>query len=108
MRIIDDDHWWNERLEAWSQEGFKVDSFRKSLLAEPNLASELLMRFDSLVVKNRLLRRRVIESTMERSEKGEWLSELDVVENTDSLLKKWNRDAAQNRPWEPYLSLIHI
>ena len=103
MRIIDDDHWWNERLEAWSQEGFKVDSFRKSLLAEPNLASELLMRFDSLVVKNRLLRRRVIESTMERSEKGEWLSELDEVENTDSLLIKWNRDSAQNRPWEPYI-----
>ena len=103
MRDIDDDHWWSERLEAWSQEGFNVDSFRDSLIAEPASASESLLKFDSLVVKNRLLRKRVINSTMSRKEKGEWLSSLDNPENTESILKKWDEDAAVNRPWEPYI-----
>ena len=103
MRVIDEDHWWNERLDAWSSEGFNVDSFRSSLEAEPNSASELLLRFDSLIVKNRLLRKRVIDSTMSREEKSGWLSQLDKVENTESILKKWNEDAAINRPWEPYI-----
>jgi len=90
-------------LDAWSSEGFNVDSFRSSLEAEPNLASELLLKFDSLIVKNRLLRKRVIDSTMSRVEKSDWLSQLDEVENTESILKKWNEDAAVNRPWEPYI-----
>ena len=103
MRVIDESHWWNERLDAWSSEGFNVDSFRSSLEAEPNSASELLLKFDSLIVKNRLLRKRVIDSTMTREEKSGWLSQLDEVENTESILKKWNDDAAINRPWEPYI-----
>ena len=103
MRVIDENHWWNERLDAWSSEGFNVDSFRSSLEAEPNSASELLLKFDSLIVKNRLLRKRVIDSTMSRVEKSDWLSQLDEVENTESILKKWNEDAAVNRPWEPYI-----
>ena len=103
MRVIDENHWWNERLDAWSSEGFNVDSFRSSLEAEPNSASELLLKFDSLIVKNRLLRKRVIDSTMSRKEKSGWLSQLDEVENTESILKKWNQDAAMNRPWEPYI-----
>ena len=103
MRTIDENHWWNERLDAWSSEGFNVDSFRSSLEAEPNSASELLLKFDSLIVKNRLLRKRVIDSTMTREEKSSWLSELDEVENTESILKKWIEDAAINRPWEPYI-----
>ena len=103
MRVIDENHWWNERLDAWSSEGFNVDSFRSSLEAEPNSASELLLKFDSLIVKNRLLRKRVIDSTMTREEKSGWLSQLDEVENTESILKKWNEDAAINRPWEPYI-----
>ena len=103
MRIIDENHWWNERLDAWSSEGFNVDSFRSSLEAEPNSASELLLEFDSLIVKNRLLRKRVIDSTMTREEKSSWLSRLDEVENTESILKKWIEDAAINRPWEPYI-----
>ena len=103
MRVIDENHWWNERLDAWSSEGFNVDSFRSSLEAEPNSASELLLKFDSLIVKNRFLRKRVIDSTMTREEKSGWLSQLDEVENTESILKKWNDDAAINRPWEPYI-----
>lgn len=103
MRVIDENHWWNERLDAWSSEGFNVDSFRSSLEAEPNSASELLLKFDSLIVKNRLLRKRVIDSTMTREEKSGWLSQLDEVKNTESILKKWNEDAAINRPWEPYI-----
>ena len=103
VRVIDENRWWNERLDAWSSEGFNVDSFRSSLDAEPNSASELLLKFDSLIVKNRLLRKRVIDSTMSREEKSGWLSQLDEVENTESILKKWNEDAAINRPWEPYI-----
>lgn len=90
-------------MDAWSSEGFNVDSFRSSLAAEPNSASELLLKFDSLITKNRLLRKRVIDSTMSREEKSGWLSQLDKVENTESILKKWNEDAAINRPWEPYI-----
>ena len=103
MRDIDDDHWWSERLEAWFQEGFNVDSFRDSLIAEPASASELLLKFESLVGKNRLLRKRVVDSTMSRKEKSDWLSRLDSVENTEDILKKWDEDAAVNRPWEPYI-----
>ena len=40
---------------------------------------------------------------MSREEKSGWLSELDGVENTESILKRWNEDAAINRPWEPYI-----
>lgn len=40
---------------------------------------------------------------MSREEKSGWLSQLDKVENTESILKKWNEDAAINRPWEPYI-----
>ncbi len=103
MRDIDDDHWWSERLEAWSQEGFNVDSFRDSLIAKPASASESLLKFELLVGKNRLLRKRVVDSTISRREKSDWLSSLDNVENTEAILKKWDEDAAVNRPWEPYI-----
>ena len=102
MRLMDDNHWWNERLEAWSHEGFDVTSFRESLRAEPSLASELLIQFNAMVSRNRTLRRRVIDSSVSREKKGRWLGDLDDVANTDSLLENWERDAALNRPWEPY------
>ena len=102
VRCMDDNHWWNERLEAWSHEGFDVTSFRDSLRAEPSTASEILIQFTSLVSQNRILRRRIIDSSVSREKKGRWLSELDDVSNTVDLLKKWEKDAAINRPWEPY------
>jgi hypothetical protein len=99
---MDDNYWWNERLEAWSHEGFDVTSFRDSLRADSSLASEQLIQFNSMVSRNRILRRRVIDSSVPREKKGKWLSDLDDVVNTDSLLNKWEKDAALNRPWEPY------
>ena len=102
VRLMDDNHWWKERLEAWSHEGFDVTSFRESLRAEPSLASELLIQFDAMVSRNRTLRRRVIDSSVSREKKGRWLGDLDDVANTDSLLENWEKDAAANRPWEPY------
>lgn len=103
VKGMDEIHWWSERLEAWSHEGFNIDDFRNALRAEPARGSELLMQFDELVSKNRALRRRVIDSTMPRGKKGRWLTDLDDVTNTENLLKKWNKDAALNRPWEPYI-----
>ena len=100
---MDEIHWWSERLDAWSHEGFNVDAFRDALSANPASGSELLMQFDDLVSKNRALRRRVIDSTMPREKKGRWLTELDDVINTENLLEKWNKDASLNRPWEPYI-----
>ena len=102
VRLMDDNHWWKERLEAWSNEGFDVSSIRESLRAEPSLASELLIQFDAMVSRNRTLRRRVIDSSVSREKKGRWLGDLDDVANTDSLLDNWEKDAAANRPWEPY------
>ena len=99
---MDDNHWWNERLEAWSHEGFDVTSFRDSLRSEPSLASELLIQYTSMVSRNRILRRRIIDSSVSREKKGKWLGELDDVSNTDALLDKWRKDAELNRPWEPY------
>ena len=100
---MDEIHWWSERLDAWSHEGFNVDAFRDALRADPASGSELLMQFDDLVSKNRALRRRVIDSTMPREKKGRWLTDLDDVINTENLLEKWNKDASLNRPWEPYI-----
>ena len=100
---MDEIHWWSERLDAWSHEGFNVDAFRNALRADPARGSELLMQFDNLVSKNRALRRRVIDSTMPREKKGRWLTELDDVINTENLLERWDKDAALNRPWEPYI-----
>ena len=100
---MDEIHWWSERLDAWSHEGFNVDAFRNALRADPASGSELLMQFDDLVSKNRALRRRVIDSTMPREKKGRWLTDLDDVINTENLLEKWNKDASLNRPWEPYI-----
>ena len=104
MRKIDDKTWWSERLDAWSQEGFNVDSFREEIVADPSSASDLLMKFDSLISKNRSLRKRVISSSMSRQEKRKWLETLNVVENTNQVLEKWNADASINRPWEPYVN----
>jgi len=103
VKILDDNHWWNERLEAWSHEGFNIDTFRDSLRAEPERASELLLEFDGLVAQNRSLRRRVIDSSMPREKKGRWLNELDNVVRTEELIEKWTQDASVNRPWEPYV-----
>ena len=100
---MDEIHWWSERLDAWSHEGFNVGAFRDALRANPASGSELLMQFDDLVSKNRALRRRVIDSTMPREKKGRWLTDLDDVINTENLLEKWNKDASLNRPWEPYI-----
>ena len=96
--------WWNERLEAWSHEGFDVGAFRNSLRANPSQASELLIDFEAKVSRNRSLRRRVIDSSMSRDKKARWLNQLEDVSNTDFLLEKWNEDASVNRPWEPYVS----
>ena len=96
--------WWNERLEAWSHEGFDVDTFRNSLRANPSQASELLIDFEAKVSRNRSLRRRVIDSSMSRDKKARWLNKLEDVTNTDLLLERWNEDASINRPWEPYVS----
>ena len=90
-------------MEAWSHEGFNIDSFVDALTAEPSKASELLLQFEKVISKNRSLRRRVIESTMSREDKNQWLSDLENVENTDSLLERWKQDASLNRPWEPYI-----
>jgi len=96
--------WWNERLEAWSHEGFDVESFHNSLRANPAQASEMLIGFEAKVSRNRSLRRRVIDSSMPRDKKARWLNQLEDVANTDFLLEKWNEDASINRPWEPYVS----
>ena len=103
MRYIEDNHWWKERLDAWSHEGFNVDFFHDALREEPSRGSELLMQFEATVSKNRTLKRRVTDSTMSEDEKSEWLSKLEKVEDTDLLLEKWNEDASNNRPWEPYV-----
>ena len=103
MKGMDEIHWWSERLDAWSHEGFNIDAFRDALRADPARGSELLMQYDDLVSKNRALRRRVIDSTMPREKKGRWLTDLDDVINTEKLLEKWNKDASLNRPWEPYI-----
>ena len=103
VREIDDEHWWSERLEAWSHEGFNVEYFTEELAKEPLRASELLLDFEDMVSKNRSLRRRVIESTMTTEQKNDWLSELDNVENTKNILQKWEENASLNRPWEPYI-----
>lgn len=96
--------WWNERLEAWSHEGFDIESFRNSLRANPSQASQMLIGFEQKVSRNRSLRRRVIDSSMSRDKKTRWLNQLEDVANTDFLLEKWNEDASINRPWEPYVS----
>ena len=100
---MDEIHWWSERLDAWSHEGFNIDAFRDALRAEPTRGSELLIQFDDLISKNRSLRRRVIDSTMPREKKSRWLRDLDDVSNTEDLLEKWDKDAELNRPWEPYI-----
>ncbi|MDP6870452.1 MAG: hypothetical protein QGI21_06755 [Candidatus Poseidoniaceae archaeon] len=94
--------WWETRLEAWSREGFNVDSFRSKLLGEPALASELLIQFENIVIRNRNLRRRVIDSSISNSRKGKWLERLDQLGDSDALLDEWERDAARERPWEPF------
>lgn len=99
-----DTQWWNERLEAWSHEGFDIESFRNSLRANPSQASQMLIGFEKTVSRNRSLRRRVIDSSMSRDKKTRWLNQLEDVANTDLLLEKWNEDASINRPWEPYVS----
>lgn len=99
-----DTQWWNERLEAWSHEGFDIESFRNSLRANPSQASQMLIGFEKKVSRNRSLRRRVIDSSMSRDKKTRWLNQLEDVANTDLLLEKWNEDASINRPWEPYVS----
>jgi len=103
VRYIEDNHWWKERLDAWSHEGFNVDFFHDALREEPSRGSELLMQFEATISKNRTLKRRVTDSTMSEDEKSEWLSKLEKVEDTDLLLEKWNEDASNNRPWEPYV-----
>ena len=40
---------------------------------------------------------------MPRSEKGNWLKLLDDVIKTDDLVVSWEKNAAENRPWEPYV-----
>ncbi len=94
--------WWSERLEAWAHEGFDVAEIGDALNAQPDIASELLMQYEAMVNRNRDLRRRVIDSSISNSEKGNWLSQLDRIVVTDSLIEKWERDAIVNRPWEPF------
>ena len=59
-----------------------------------------MLKFDSLIVRIDCSGKSV-DSTMTRKEKAVGF-QLDEVENTESILKKWNEDAA-NEPWEPYI-----
>lgn len=103
MEILEREHWWDERLTAWTHEGFDVTSFRNKLLSNPDKSSELLLDFEQLISDNRSLRKRVIESSMPRSEKSNWLKLLDDVIKTEDLVVSWEKNAAENRPWEPYV-----
>lgn len=102
MKTMTDVTWWAERLDAWSADGLKVEVWKETLEREEGLASELLLSFEAMVLRNSSLRRRVIDSTISHEEKSEWLGLLDEVASTDSLIDKWEADGRKKHPWEPF------
>ena len=101
---MDEENWWDERLEAWSHEGFDVDSIRASLNEDPNNASELMIDYENLVKINRSLRKRIIDSSLSHEKKADWLERLDDFSQTENTLLAWESDSRENRPWEPYVN----
>ncbi len=101
---MDEGNWWDERLEAWSHEGFDVDSIRASLNEDPNNASELMIDYENLVKINRSLRKRIIDSSLSHEKKADWLERLDDFSQTENTLLAWESDSRENRPWEPYVN----
>ena len=99
-----EENWWDERLEAWSHEGFDTEDIRKSLEENHENASELMIEYENLVKINRALRRRIIDSSLSHEKKGDWLEKLDEFSNTENTLLEWESDSRQNRPWEPYVN----
>ena len=97
-------NWWDERLEAWSHEGFDTEDIRKSLEENHENASELMIEYENLVKINRALRRRIIDSSLSHEKKGDWLEKLDEFSNTENTLLEWESDSRENRPWEPYVN----
>lgn len=104
MKVLESENWWSERLRAWVHEGFNTDVIEKTLIDQPESASDLLLEFESLVARNRSLRKRIINSSMSRSKKSNWLNLLSDVTRTEELEKSWEADSAENRPWESYLN----
>ena len=102
--MLSDEHWWDERLSAWSHEGFDTENIRTSLEENPERASDLLMDFENLVKINRGLRRRIIESSLSQEKKSGWLDRLDDFSKTEEILLDWDKEASENRPWESYVS----
>ena len=101
---MDEENWWDERLEAWSHEGFDTEPIRKSLEENPETASELMIDYENLVKINRALRKRIIESSLSHEKKSEWLTRLDDFSATENTLLDWESDSRENRPWEPYVN----
>ena len=99
-----EENWWDERLEAWSLEGFDVDTIRSALEEDPNNASELMIDFENLVKINRSLRKRIIDSSLSHEKKADWLEKLDDFSQTENTLLAWESDSKDNRPWEPYVN----
>ena len=102
--MLSDEHWWDERLSAWSHEGFDTENIRTSLEENPERASDLLMDFENLVKINRGLRRRIIDSSLPQEKKSGWLDRLDDFSKTEEILLDWDKEASENRPWESYVS----
>ncbi len=101
---MDEENWWNERLEAWSHEGFDTGPIRITLEENPDTASELMIDCENLVKINRALRKRIIESSLSHEKKSEWLTRLDDFSSTERTLLEWESDSRENRPWEPYVN----
>ncbi|MEL0100611.1 MAG: hypothetical protein VW862_02790, partial [Euryarchaeota archaeon] len=101
---MDEENWWNERLEAWSHEGFDTGPIRIILEENPDTASELMIDYENLVKINRALRKRIIESSLSHEKKSEWLTRLDDFSSTERTLLEWESDSRENRPWEPYVN----
>ena len=106
VELISDNHWWSERLDAWSAEGYNVDGFHSILANEPSLSSEMLMHFESLINRNKMLNQRIIDSPISQESKAEWLERLDDVSQTiesvvDKSLVNIAIGVAQPSPTQP-------
>ena len=99
---ITEKHWWAERIDAWSADGFNVESFRNTLENEPTLSSEMLLHFETLISRNKALRQRIINSPISQERKSSWLEKLDDASKTNSLIGEWESSVSIERPWEPY------
>ena len=99
---ITEKHWWAERIDAWSADGFNVESFRNTLENEPSLSSEMLLHFETLISRNKALRQRIIHSPISQERKSLWLEKLDDASRTNSLIGDWESLVSIERPWEPF------